>query len=182
MTIRSLLTLVVALSWFVSCGNTQAENATETGLSTPEQVEEETANTPALADTEFADAITDKVFQNYLHLRSALVDSDATEASKVAAAMSTSLEQERPAINTIARRIANSDNLAVQRAAFAELTPALEPLFTEGIRGGTFYKMHCPMAFDGKGGDWFSEIDQVRNPFYGEKMLTCGTVMETITN
>ncbi|MCP9236326.1 DUF3347 domain-containing protein [Lewinella sp. JB7] len=174
------LPLVLAL--FVACsGDTQTENATQTGISTPEEVKEEQASAPAIADTEFADPITDKVFQNYLHLRTALVNSDAAEASKVADAMTTSLVDERPELKAIAQRIADSDDLAEQRIAFAELTTAAEDFFVDGMKSGTFYKMHCPMAMDGAGADWFSEVNEVRNPFYGDTMLKCGSVTAEIT-
>ncbi len=176
-----ILPLVALL--FVACsGNAQTENATQTGISTPAEVNQQTERAPANSDTEFADPIIDKVFQNYLHLRTALVNSDAGEASKVAAAMTTSLEDERPELNALAQRIADSQDIDQQREVFAALSTAIEPLFTEGIKGGTFYKMHCPMARDGAGADWFSEVKEVRNPFYGEKMLTCGSVTREITN
>ena len=42
---------------------------------------------------------------------------------------------------------------------------------------GRIYQLHCPMAFDGAGADWFSEVSEVRNPYYGDKMLTCGKVV-----
>ncbi len=176
-----LLPLLVFL--FVSrSGNAQTENATETGINTPAEVKQQAQSAPANSDTEFADPITDKVFQNYLHLRTALVNSDAAEAGRVAAAMTTSLADERPELNALAQRIADSEDIEQQREVFAALSTAIEPLFTEGIKGGTFYKMHCPMARDGAGADWFSEVKEVRNPFYGEKMLTCGSVTQEITN
>jgi Cu(I)/Ag(I) efflux system membrane fusion protein len=33
---------------------------------------------------------------------------------------------------------------------------------------------HCPMAFDGDGGDWIDLGDEVQNPWYGARMLRCG--------
>ncbi len=38
------------------------------------------------------------------------------------------------------------------------------------------YKIHCPMAFDDKGADWLSASRDVRNPYFGDAMLTCGAV------
>ncbi|MBB4079404.1 hypothetical protein GGR28_002024 [Lewinella aquimaris] len=182
MTYKLLTSLLLPAFLFASCGgNAQTENATETGLSTPAEVEAQQESAPEIADTEFGDPITDKVFQNYLHLRTALVNSDAGEASKVAFEMTTTLENERPELRTIAQRIADTNDLTEQRIAFAELTTAAESLFTEGITGGKFYKLHCPMAMDGAGADWFSEVDEVRNPFYGDKMLKCGSVTGEIT-
>lgn len=35
------------------------------------------------------------------------------------------------------------------------------------------------MAFDNKGAFWLSEIEEIRNPYFGEAMLNCGEVHET---
>jgi Cu(I)/Ag(I) efflux system membrane fusion protein len=37
------------------------------------------------------------------------------------------------------------------------------------------------MANDNEGADWLSKEEQVQNPYFGDQMLTCGTVQETIT-
>ena len=42
------------------------------------------------------------------------------------------------------------------------------------------YLMHCPMAFKNKGADWLQNSKDVINPYYGDKMLTCGSTKETI--
>jgi hypothetical protein len=43
----------------------------------------------------------------------------------------------------------------------------------------TYYQF-CPMANDGKGANWLSKENAVKNPYYGNQMLTCGKVVETI--
>ncbi len=168
---------------FIGCadGNAQTENATETGISTPAEVEAERASAPAISDAKFVDRMTDKVFQNYLHLRTALVNSDAGEAATVAGNLAESFGPERAGLRALAEQLATTDDLAAQRQAFATLTTELEPLLTEGLDGGTIYKLHCPMAFDGQGADWFSEVAEIRNPFFGQEMLTCGNVSEEIS-
>ena len=42
------------------------------------------------------------------------------------------------------------------------------------------YVQHCPMANDGKGANWLSKENQVKNPYYGSKMMTCGKTVETL--
>jgi Cu(I)/Ag(I) efflux system membrane fusion protein len=32
------------------------------------------------------------------------------------------------------------------------------------------------MAFDNKGAYWLSETKEIRNPYFGDKMMTCGEV------
>ena len=36
------------------------------------------------------------------------------------------------------------------------------------------------MAFEGKGDYWYSTSEEIRNPYFGDKMLKCGRVDETI--
>jgi hypothetical protein len=43
----------------------------------------------------------------------------------------------------------------------------------------TYYQF-CPMAKDGKGANWLSKENAVKNPYYGTMMLSCGKVIETI--
>ena len=38
--------------------------------------------------------------------------------------------------------------------------------------------MHCPMAMGGDGADWLQSSDQLKNPYFGADMLTCGTIVE----
>jgi hypothetical protein len=37
------------------------------------------------------------------------------------------------------------------------------------------------MAFDNTGGDWLSAKPTVLNPYYGDAMLTCGNLKDTLS-
>lgn len=39
---------------------------------------------------------------------------------------------------------------------------------------------HCPMANTNKGADWLSLSQEVKNPYYGDAMMTCGEVVKEI--
>jgi Cu(I)/Ag(I) efflux system membrane fusion protein len=45
---------------------------------------------------------------------------------------------------------------------------------------GTLYVLHCPMADNNKGADWLSTSKEVKNPYYGQAMLTCGELIKEI--
>ncbi len=165
--------------FFASCVEGEKKQGVE--VNTPEEVKQEKQETVAIADASFTDGMVGKVFQNYLQLKAALVNSDAEGAKTAAKNMSESFDEERAAIKEIAQQLANTDDLEKQRQLFSEFAGQIEPLFTESISSGTFYKQFCPMAFDNQGAYWFSEIEEIKNPYYGEKMLTCGSVKETIT-
>lgn len=42
------------------------------------------------------------------------------------------------------------------------------------------YVIFCPMANNNKGAYWLSNSEEIRNPFYGKAMLTCGEVKSVI--
>ena len=42
------------------------------------------------------------------------------------------------------------------------------------------YIQHCPMADSNKGADWLSKEKEIRNPYFGESMLTCGEIKKKI--
>lgn len=44
----------------------------------------------------------------------------------------------------------------------------------------TLYVLHCPMADSNKGADWLSKESEVRNPYFGSAMLTCGEVRREV--
>ncbi len=79
-------------------------------------------------------------------------------------------------------RIHHAADIEEARAAFEDVTLALEGIFNQfGMPPGvTLYRMHCPMAFDNKGADWFSAVEEVLNPYFGASMLRCGEVVETV--
>lgn len=43
------------------------------------------------------------------------------------------------------------------------------------------YQIHCPMASNEKGADWISDSKEVRNPYFGKEMLTCGEVIKELS-
>ena len=57
-----------------------------------------------------------------------------------------------------------SDNLYKVLEAFGN--PEIQPL----------YYQYCPMAFDDEGAYWISNEKEIRNPYFGDKMLKCGEV------
>ena len=64
------------------------------------------------------------------------------------------------------------------RAAFEEVYLALRPtVLTFGIDRGEVFEVECPMAFDFRGARWLQDNDDILNPYFGESMLKCGTVL-----
>lgn len=181
MTIKYSLCLLLFVG-LLSCegSSSDTDNATEIGVNTPAEVAEQKAEAPATGDTSFKDGMTGKVWQNYLHIRTALINADVNEAAAAAGNLMEALTSERVDIKKAAMVISEADDIEAQRAAFAELSEEMEELLDGALSDGTIYKQHCPMAFDGTGANWFSEVSEIRNPYFGDKMLTCGKVVAEI--
>lgn len=72
-----------------------------------------------------------------------------------------SLEEVRQAFQAV------SDGMIALTKAF---NPMDQPLYVQ----------HCPMADSNKGADWLSIKAEIKNPYFGEAMLTCGEITDTI--
>ena len=46
--------------------------------------------------------------------------------------------------------------------------------------GQLLYQDFCPMYNNQKGAAWLSETKEIKNPYLGKKMPTCGSVKEEI--
>lgn len=49
-----------------------------------------------------------------------------------------------------------------------------------GLTDAGIYRQYCPMAFNDKGAYWLSNETEIRNPYFGTKMLECGEVTDTL--
>jgi hypothetical protein len=67
-----------------------------------------------------------------------------------------------------------------QREHFEDLSTDINDIVRLVGTDKTLYQDFCPMANDGKGAIWLSEIKDIKNPFYGSKMLKCGEVQKQI--
>jgi Cu(I)/Ag(I) efflux system membrane fusion protein len=90
--------------------------------------------------------------------------------------------QQRGALIAHSKQIAEAEAVAEQRTQFDLLSQALiSTVKAFGAAQQTYYVQHCPMAFDWEGADWISDAKEIRNPYFGDEMLACGTVEETLT-
>lgn len=135
--------------------------------------------------------------QTYLALKNALVEERIEEAKKAGetlakemtsmAAMDMSDEvksfvgSRADNVRTEAEEIANAETVGAQRGYFATLSKNMFEL-NKAIDTGeeSLYFQYCPMAFDNKGGYWLSSEQEILNPYFGEAMLKCGRVAETL--
>jgi hypothetical protein len=132
------------------------------------------------ANISFSDGATEQAFHNYQEMRIALVKSDVEKVKAAATNLAGSFSGDGDELKQTAIEMANAESLEKQRELFSELTATVEPMFKEALSGGIIYKQFCPMVFEGEGGYWISTEDEILNPYYGEKMLKCGKVVNEI--
>lgn len=46
----------------------------------------------------------------------------------------------------------------------------------------TLYQQYCPMYNGNEGGTWLSDSEEIKNPLFKSKMLTCGSVKQAIAS
>lgn len=76
--------------------------------------------------------------------------------------------------------MANTTDIEKQRESFAAFTEVVKRMLANKITSGEIYYDYCPMAFNGKGAYWLSNDKNIQNPYFGDKMLNCGTVEEVL--
>lgn len=135
-------------------------------------------------------------FDNYFLVKEALVKTDATTSSvkatelgkaiKAVEMVELSTEEHSIWMNVMkdltayAEKIATTKDVAKQREAFALLSKSMYELARISKQETPVYYQHCPMYNNGKGANWLSKEETVKNPYYGAQMLTCGSVQETL--
>ena len=72
----------------------------------------------------------------------------------------------------------NASNIALQREHLAMLSNGISNLVAAFKSDTKLYQSYCPMYNEGKGAIWISGSKEIRNPYYGQDMLSCGSVQK----
>jgi len=171
--------LFLALLIFTGCKN---DKKTEPEVKTVETTQQKSVHASEEISVTFKDETSKSVFIEYVALKTALVNTNAADASAAASDLMTAFANIGVEETTLksAQNIVESDDVEEQRAAFVIVTEAVESMLQDAIDSGAVYKQYCPMAFDNAGAYWLSESKEIRNPYFGDKMLKCGRVAEEI--
>jgi Cu(I)/Ag(I) efflux system membrane fusion protein len=138
-----------------------------------------------------------KLTQAYLPLKNALVLSNAQQARQTVSTFLKALSEIDKRLleedarqywvdqwNTLqlhGQKLAELEDVEAQRKQFDFLSQTLiKTIKVFGVEQDTFYVQHCPMAFDDTGADWISDVEEIRNPYFGDRMLKCGWVEEVL--
>ena len=139
-----------------------------------------------------------EVLNAYLEMKNALVNSNASAADKAVAKMSSMVEavdgsslegegkeaweQHASLYKDKLAEMQHVQGLEEKRSYFSHISEIVYCTVKsfDLKEDMELYATYCPMAFDGKGAYWIAETDQIRNPYFGEKMMKCGEVKEEL--
>jgi len=78
-----------------------------------------------------------------------------------------------PDIAKQAETLAKAKDLKAARAAFKPLSTSLVKYLADNKAGkGTYHEAYCPMVK----ASWLQKGTEIKNPYMGKEMLTCGTL------
>jgi membrane fusion protein, copper/silver efflux system len=143
----------------------------------------------------FREQIT-TVTEAYFQLKNSLVASDMNAAKKALHVLNNILARVdmrslkgrahehwmglKASLDKDLQQLTETGDLKTIRHHFAGLSKNIVDMVESfGVEKDKVFKVFCPMALDNNGAYWLSETEDIRNPYFGDAMLTCGEVKET---
>jgi hypothetical protein len=137
---------------------------------------------------------------SYYELKDALVATNAGEADAAANKLSENTDRLQQAmkedstnvpaytgsIDTMKSEIAKmtammDEGCERKRIHFDAISASMYSLVKKAeLKNANIYHQYCPMAFNDKGAYWLSNEEEIKNPYFGDKMLECGEVTDII--
>lgn len=209
MKITSVTAFAILLLSFASC-KSNGTKADHTGHDMESTSKDTTGNAIVSKETEVkviaviysnlevkAATSVKEIVDHYLHVKNALTNDNATEAANGSKAMEAALGKLDKSILTAEQKatydkieerlialselIAKSGNdIKLQREQFVLMSESVYELVKHFGAGRPLYHDYCPMARDDQGAMWISEVKEIKNPYFGDQMLSCGSVEEVI--
>ena len=185
--LKSTIALVSIIAFSFGCGqedNKEASNQASMELHEDTSVASEKSQSNSASIT-FADENITEIILAYLDLKDALVATNGEKASLEAKNLLSILENSevkiKNSLKSEVEKITNTVDTDAQRLAF-DLVSQQILLISKSVilTEGKLYKQYCPMAKNNEGAFWLSTSSEIRNPYFGDKMLTCGSVEEEI--
>ena len=137
-----------------------------------------------------------QVYDNYINLKDALVEDNSEQATSNAKKLISSFRKIdmkllkgeahkqwmtlEGHIQSSASSISKSSEIKTQRDYFKQLsTYLIKAVQLFGVNEKVYLEF-CPMADNNNGAYWLSKVEQILNPYFGDAMLKCGEVKQTI--
>ncbi|GAA4919885.1 DUF3347 domain-containing protein [Mucilaginibacter defluvii] len=182
---------------FIACNNNpQTQSAAKATVATPDSKTNTNAPVKAGVDPKVA-ANVKEMIGNYLQLKNGLANDNSKDAAAAGKALADdfvkfdlnlltagqkkSFQDIADDAKEMAEHIGKSaDKLEHQREHFDMLSQDMIDLAKLFGAGQTLFVDHCPMYNNNKGANWLSETKEIKNPYLGKKMLTCGSIKDEL--
>jgi len=151
----------------------------------------------AMVPEEFK-AQLEHVMATYVHLKDAFVASNTSSALEELVLFDSALNyidmkllkgeahmfwmNQLKAISSHSATMKTKSNLEDQRKEFSNISDLLIATSKSLGLNEKMFIQYCPMAFDNQGANWLSADKEIRNPYFGDKMLKCGEITDSIAN
>ena len=194
--------LVIASLTAVSCKNNNEEgNVDHSGMDHEnmsegsEMMEDGEQTSEDMPGSENQDSQTGIIVNDYMELKNALVADNSEGAAQAGESLVAAFENfnmsgyeaaERQELTEIiesakehADHISYSD-MAHQREHFELMSIDMVDMLAITGSPERLYQQFCPMYNNKKGAIWLSTSEEIRNPYFGQNMLSCGEVQKEI--
>lgn len=183
-----ILSLTLLSILFVACNNDGSDKEVSDSTASVGTIDKQTTENKMPAS---------KILTGYLKLKNALTNDNDQEAAAAATELAKAFEDmDKTALNAEQSQVyidvkadaiehaehiaANAGNIVHQREHFETLSEEVYELVKATGAGQKLYYTNCPMYNNNKGANWLSETKEVKNPYLGQAMSTCGSVKEEL--
>lgn len=180
------LIFIFTIALLAACDSSKPkESEQETTSQSSEQEKAKTKislDMPTFDSSKVEKAKIAPIIKAYLSLKDAFVASDFAATQKTADELAKSVGSDAlQSIKADAEQIKQAKDIEAQRLIFYQLSAKLFVL-VKNFGGNTqeLHQQYCPMAFDDQGAYWLSDKSEIRNPYFGDQMLKCGMINETL--
>ena len=185
--------LTFAAFSFAACNNTNKTASTGSGADSAKMTSTDAQSGSKAKPSEEVKGLV----ASYLQLKNALAKDNSNDAATAGKALADGFGKFDKSALTAAQKKSFTDiaddahemsehigestgKLPHQREHFDMLSKDMYDLVKLFGAGQPLYVDHCPMYNDKKGAIWLSEIKEIKNPYMGLGMSTCGNIKEEL--
>lgn len=174
-----ILLLALITSFTFACKE-KVDGKTSNTLSQNKPIEQESNE-----NISFEDPRISNILNAYLELKDALVETNGEKAKtageNLLSVLDISSNETLDKLKEEVEKVSETTDPQIQRVSFDLISVQVYDLVKSStLTEGKLYKQYCPMAKNNEGAFWLSVSNEIRNPYFGDKMLKCGSVEEEI--
>ena len=190
-----ILGLALAVITLAACSNNS--NKSKDGQNKSKETQPILQTDNSAVTNEKGTVLIKEIIVSYLQLKNALTNDNTTEAASAGVALEAAFKNFDKTALTSAQKKTFEDveddarehgehigksggNIEHQREHFETLSRDIYDLVKIFGAGQLLYKDFCPMYNNNKGAFWISETKEIKNPYLGKALSTCGSIKEEL--